>query len=383
MKKFCYVATVPIAVNAFLKDIIQCNAKENKIKVIASPEGSEVLSSLDAEFLALSIARKPSILRDLVSFWRLIKIFRHEKFDVIHSIMPKSGFFSMLAGFITHTPIRIHTFTGQVWRNKQGLQRWLLKLCDKLLVLCATHVLVDSPSQRDFLIKEGILKKNQAKVIGKGSICGVDTEEFKFTADTRLSIRQSLNKDDLTIDDDSIILIFMARLTKQKGVLELAEAFSRVANVRANVFLFVIGQEENVTFNEIVNISGIHKNKLFRLAYTLKPSDYLSACDILCLPSAMEGFGQVIVNASACGLPVVASKIYGITDAVKENETGILYPLHDIDALTEALLKLIDDKKLRLKMGQAGREYVVKNFDKKFITQELMTFYNQLSVNNK
>ena len=170
---------------------------------------------------------------------------------------------------------------------------------------------------------------------------------------------------------------------KKKGVLELAEAFNRIANLRDNVFLFVIGQEENVTFDEIVNISGIHKNKLFRLAYTLTPSAYLSACDILCLPSAMEGFGQVIVNASACGLPVVASKIYGITDAVKENETGILYPLHDIDALTEALLKLIDDKKLREKMGQAGREYVVKNFDKKFITQELMTFYNQLSVNNK
>jgi len=114
---------------------------------------------------------------------------------------------------------------------------------------------------------------------------------------------------------------------------------------------------------------GLYQDKLLRVDYTDLPADYLSACDILCLPSHREGFGQVIVNASACELPVVASKIYGITDAVEENVTGLLHSVHDVNELAKSILTLIDDKSLRSKMGKAGRtrviEFLIKTLSRK------------------
>jgi len=369
MKKVCFVATVPVAINVFLSDIIEALAIDNHVTLIANPHGAEVLSNLNAEFLGIGIARKPSFLNDMLCLIRLVNMFKQQRFDIVHSIMPKTGLLSMMAGFIVRTPVRVHTFTGQVWQNKQGYKRWLLKLADKLLVVCATHILVDSPSQNDFLVSEGILKHNQATVIGKGSICGVDINKFSFSAQARARVRLALSSNEQPIDNNAIILLFMARLTTEKGILELVEAFKKIAAIRQNVFLCVIGSEENVRFNQIIKMVGLYQDKLLRVDYTDLPADYLSACDILCLPSHREGFGQVIVNASACELPVVASKIYGITDAVEENVTGLLHSVHDVNELAKSILTLIDDKSLRSKMGKAGRtrviEFLIKTLSRK------------------
>lgn len=372
MKKICFLAAVPVSVDVFLTDIIQQSSKMYKVKVVSHPSGKELLSKLNAEYVPLVIERKPAPYSDLIALIKLIYFFRKERFDLVHSITPKTGLLTMLAACITLTPIRVHTFTGQVWLNMHGYKRFLLKFLDKLIVACSTHILVDSPSQRDFLIKEGVLSSNQYNVFGKGSICGVDTDVFKFNLHDRKLIRDSL-----FIDDDKIIILYMSRLTRQKGILELAEAFSRVADKHANVYLYVIGSEENVSFSEILEKCGQHKNRVLRLNYTNIPASHLSASDILCLPSHMEGFGQVLVNASACGIPIVASRIYGITDAVDDNVTGLLYRDGDIEELFISLLKLIEDKSLRTQMGVSGRERVLNYFDKNIITKMTLDFYEE------
>lgn len=371
IKKICFVATIPKSLAVFLSDVIQKTSKQYTVKIISSPLGREVLDQLNAEYIPLPIERKPSLLKDLITLFQLFLIFRKEKFDLVHSITPKAGLLTMLAAFVTRIPVRTHTFTGQVWLNTYGVKRVLLKYLDKLLVFCATDILVDSPSQRDFLVNEGILKKNRAVVIGHGSICGVDLNVFSFDYHARMAIRESLK-----LDDNSIVILYMARLTKQKGILELAEAFERIASIKNNVFLYVIGPEEDVSFEEVAEKCKNYNNKVLRLEYTSNPAEYLSASDIFCLPSHMEGFGQVLVNASSCSIPIVASRIYGITDAVEDGVTGLLYPAGDIDVLTNTLIKLIDDKELRKKMGRAGRDRVIKHFDQNLITAEIVAFYN-------
>lgn len=386
MKKFCYVSTIPQSTNVFLRDVIHQVSQKNQVTIVTRADGKDVLDSINATFVPVLIERKPSILKDVIALWQLVLLFRMARFDVIHSITPKAGLLAMLAGFITRAPVRIHTFTGQVWCNMWGLKRWGLKFLDKFLVLCSTHILVDSPSQKKFLISEGILRNYQATVLGKGSICGVDTDKFHFNAAGRAQIRSSVRamvnaSGTEVFDEESIIVLFMARLTKQKGILELAEAFNRIAKHRPNVFLYVIGPEENVKYGEVLQVCGDYKDRVLRLEYTNKPEDYLSAADILCLPSHMEGFGQVLINASACRLPVIASRIYGITDAVEENVTGLLYPVGDIDALSKVLLKLVDDRELRINMGRAGRERVLKCFDKNLINSQLVNFYDNVLSN--
>ena len=96
------------------------------------------------------------------------------------------------------------------------------------------------------------------------------------------------------------------------------------------------------------------------------------------MPSYREGFGQVIVEAGACGVPSVASRIYGVTDSVSDGETGMLFKAGDIDELTKALLTLIKDSSLRLKLGEAARLRVLEKFQSQKITDEMMLFYRKL-----
>jgi len=178
MKKICFVATIPEVVHAFLKAHIRASAEKWSVKIITHPENAELLSDLDAEFIPLAIERKPSPWRDFLALVRLVSIFRRERFDLVHSIGPKTGLLAMPACWLAGVPNRIHVFTGQGWVNKRGGMRHAFKMADRLIALCATRSLVDSPSQRDFLVSEGILKHGEGIVIGHGSVCGIDGHRF-------------------------------------------------------------------------------------------------------------------------------------------------------------------------------------------------------------
>jgi len=376
MKKMCLVAAVPQSIQLFMSDVARNAAKSFDVTVASHPSGTHLTEILGLPYYPVIIERKPAPLSDLKSLIALIVFFRKNRFDLVHSITPKTGLLSMLAAFLTGTPLRVHTFTGQVWLNKRGLKRSFFKWMDKLIVLLSTNILVDSPSQRDFLQKEGVLKNGQGVVLNKGSICGVDTSLFKrdIAARERLRNQASLPK-------DAIVVTFMARLTEQKGILELAEAFERLATYYPNLYLWVIGPEESVSYSQVLKKASSHSNRIHRSEFTTEPAAYLSASDILCLPSHMEGFGQVIVNASACELPVVATRIIGVRDAVEENVTGLLYSAGNINELTQSLSQLIDNCQLRTKFGLAGRTRVINHFEQSLITDLTINFYHQVITN--
>lgn len=373
MKKMCIVAAVPQSIQLFMSDIAQNASKDFNVTIASHPSGNYLSEILGLNYHPILIERKPSLIKDLISLFSLIAFFKREKFYIVHSITPKTGFLSMLAAFITRVPIRIHTFTGQVWLNKRGYKRYLLKLFDKLMAICCTHILVDSPSQRDFLLTEGILKKDKSTVLGKGSICGVDLNRYKFDADARNRLREEAG-----LPSDAVIIIFMARLTRQKGILELAEAFNSLAETHNNLYLWVIGTEETVTFQEVLLKAPSHTDHIIRTEFTNTPEAYLSASDILCLPSHMEGFGQVIVNASACQLPVVGTRIIGVRDAVEEGVTGLLYTAGNVQELVNTLALVIADFQLRTRLGLAGRKRVIAQFDQSEITNLTLKYYQKI-----
>jgi glycosyltransferase involved in cell wall biosynthesis len=378
MKKLCFVATIPAAVNSFLKGHIRASAQKWSVSIVSHPEGAELLGDIKVRFVPLKIERKASPWRDLSAAVRLLMLFRRERFDLVHSIMPKTGLLAMLAGRLSGTPARMHTFTGQVWANRQGWQRMMLKICDRLVVALATHILVDSRSQLAFLISEGVLKPGQGRVIGHGSICGVDPERFRPDARVRHVIRRELE-----IPDTATVLLFMGRMNRDKGLLDLATAFAEIAGRKPDAVLLLVGAEEDVSFGRIQQICAPHRERLRRVGFTDHPERYLAAADILCLPSQREGFGQVIIEAAASGVPAVASRIYGITDAVEDGVTGLLVPAGDVAELTKALLALIDDQALRRKMALAAKQRTLALFASENITREQMGLYEQAMARPK
>jgi glycosyltransferase involved in cell wall biosynthesis len=371
MKKICYVATVPYAIHVFLRGHVQVAADKYEVTAICNSTNANLLNGLKAHRIQLDIERKPSPLKDAQALARLYMLFRRDQFDIVHSIMPKTGLLAMLTGLLARVPNRIHTFTGQVWANKKGWKRQVLKLFDKLIVLFATQILVDSPSQLDFLLAEGVLPKGKGMVIRDGSICGFDENQFHPDTQVREAVRVELN-----IGLEQTVILFIGRLNRDKGVLDLATAFANIAS--SQTYLVMVGEAEDVSFETIKRICGLHCEKLRGIGFTSDPGRYMAAADILCLPSYREGFGQVIIEAAASGVPTVASRIYGITDAVEDGKTGLLFPAGDIAALTQALLKLIKDRDLAKQLGAAARLRALDLFPSQKISEAMISFYSDL-----
>lgn len=368
----CFVATVPDVLFSFMKRHIQAAEKEMNVAVVSSPQRSELLGDLNARFFAMDIQRKVSPWADLKALIRLVALFRRERFDLVHSIMPKTGLLGMTAAWISRVPVRVHTFTGQVWANKQGIKRSVLKFFDRLIVLFSTHIIVDSPSQRDFLEAEKIISPGKAIVIEQGSICGVDLARFHPDATGCEQTRSELG-----IEAGHVVVLYLGRLNRDKGVLDLAQAVRKIATERQNIALLCVGNEEDVSFSQIEDICTGLPVALRKLPFTKTPEKYMSAADIFCLPSYREGFGQVIIEAAACGIPSVASRIYGVTDAIDDGKTGLLFKPGDAGELAQTLLRLIDDPELRNSMGLQAKARVEEKFNSDLITAQQMQIYRQ------
>ncbi len=232
MKKICYVATIPAVVNSFLRDHIQAASEKYAVTVICNSEDQYLLEGLKARLIILPIERKPSLWKDLLVLIKLIQLFRHERFDIVHSHMPKTALLGMLAAWLTCAPIRINTFHGEVWATRSGWRRKALKLFDQLIGVLATDILAVSPSQLMFLVKEAVLPEGKAKVIGAGSICGVDPLRFHPDLEIRRTLRNNLG-----IAQNATVILFVGRLNRDKGMLDLATAFNSIANINPQVTL--------------------------------------------------------------------------------------------------------------------------------------------------
>jgi glycosyltransferase involved in cell wall biosynthesis len=282
----------------------------------------------------------------------------------------------MLAAFVALVPVRIHTFTGQVWVTKRGVKRLILKFFDKLIGSFATCVLADSPSQQDFLVAEGVLQRDKVQVIGAGSICGVDAVRFQPNNEAKQKVRNKFG-----IKPDAKVILFVGRLNRDKGMLDLAAAFNTIAKQYSDVVLLLVGAEEDVPFSQIQEICHAKSGCLHHVSFTATPEKYMAAADIFCLPSYREGFGMTIIEAAACGVPAVASRIYGITDAVEDGRTGLLFEAGNRAALIEKLQELITNNQLRLQLGNAARQRVIKLFSGETIAAEMIKLYTSLSEN--
>lgn len=375
-RRICFTATVEIAVKAFLVEYIKAMTLNWDVTVVTTTDSIGFLRPLgiDVPVVPVRIERQISPGRDLITLFSLYRLFRRESFDIIHSITPKAGLLSMIAGRLARVPVRIHTFTGQVWATRRGFMRFILKTADMITALFATHILVDSHSQRDFLIREKIISADESHVIGNGSMCGVDLKRFSFDAVVRDEIRQRF-----LIGDSDIVFLFLGRLTMDKGLLDLARSFSRLCETRQDAHLIIVGPDEEDLKDRISSVCETCLDRLHFEDYTHTPEKFMAASDIFCLPSYREGFGAVIIEAAAVGIPSIGTRIYGLTDAIENGVTGFLYEAGNVDELYAGMLQLLNDPALRNKLGENARERAARDFSKDRIVSGMIEFYRNIS----
>lgn len=368
------VVAVPLTVKAFLLPYLEQLAKVCHVTVACAEEDGALrdLLPVGVDFRPVEIRRAISPLADTRALLSLIGLIRAGKFTLVHSVTPKAGLLSMLAAFVSATPMRLHTFTGQVWATKSGMARRLLKKLDALIALCATHVLADSRSQMNFLLFEKVVRKEKINVLGKGSISGVDLLRFCPDPEVRRMVRSRLG-----YADDDVLALFVGRLSWDKGVLDLVQAFLLASAEQANLALLVVGPDEEGLAPRIeAMMKG--NSRLHLLGVTSKPEEYMVAADIFCLPSYREGFGSVIIEAAACGVPAVASDIYGLTDAVEDGKSGFLHPVGDVATMARLLQEFACDSDLRLSMGDNARQRAMADFSSGTVVSAQVKFVSGL-----
>ncbi len=372
--KIVFIASHPMSVVSFMLPHIRALKAVANVQVLANTCDKTLLQQygVDVHIESVDVVRPIAPCADTKALWNLYWRIKRIRPLAVHTITPKAGLLGMAAAWLARVPVRVHSFTGQVWVTRSGYMRWLLKAADKCIAAMATDALVDSPSQRDFLIQEGVLNAVDSTVLGAGSICGVNTERFCPSANARHIVRSEMGT-----ASDALVCLYLGRLNRDKGVLDLALAFGKVAARYPKAELWVVGPDEANFYEQMQALLGHAIGQVKRVGFTPEPERFMQAADLFCLPSYREGFGSSVIEAAACGVPALASRIYGLTDALSEGQTGWMHEAGNVSDLARTLDDLLANPKELLVKGQAARANAVTVFAEEAITGAMVQFYKR------
>ncbi|XKE44001.1 glycosyltransferase family 4 protein [Halomonas organivorans] len=328
------------------------------------------------ELIEISMKRDPSPLHDLISLFRLVTVFLRLKPDIVNAGTPKAGLLCMLASFICRVPARIYTIRGFRHESMEGRARRLMLFMERISCHLSSHIVCISPSVESLGIKEGLFPPSKCHVNGLGSSNGIDLKRFSPER-VDLTQRSELRKS-LSIKDNDIVIGFIGRIIARKGVDELVEAFIRLKTLQPACKLVLIGPIESSQPVSDSTLARIHEdNDIHYLGRIEDVVHYYPMMDLFVLPAHWEGFGNVLLEAAAMNIPVVAFDATGTRDAVANGVNGTLVPLMDKKALFNTLLRYVEDAELREHHGRNGRPWA-SNFRNSLIWEELLRFYQSL-----
>lgn len=342
------------------------------------PELKQLRLGPRLRYLPVNIERSIRPLHDLRALWQLFRLFRRDAFDIVHSTTPKAGLVAGLAALLAGVPVRVHTYTGQVWMTRRGLAGWLARMGDRVIAWVVTQAYADSPSQRDFLVAQGIVAAHKIAVIKRGSLAGVDIKRFdpqRFTQADRQQLRSALG-----IAPSTAILLFIGRIVPEKGLHELLKAFTTLREQGLDVALLLVGPLNDECGGEAsLSAAALQAQAgVYYVGFSPEPERYMASADVLCLPSYREGFGTVVIEAAALGLPTVGTHIVGLTDAIEAGVTGLLVAPRSAPALTAALHEILTTPGLKRALGDAARARCLSDFEANKLTSALADEYQRL-----
>lgn len=370
-----FVATTPFAANSFLRTHLLALAEIHEVTLCVNTTAYPLVDAVASVVRVrhIDIARKIALWQDLRALFQLLHCFREIRPVSVHSLTPKAGLLAMLAGWLAQVPWRFHTFTGQVWANKSGVAKLLLKGIDRLIVLFASQVFADSASQCRFLEMERVVRRDGVTVLGRGSVAGVDLARFRPDPVMRAVLRAETG-----ITDAVPVFLFVGRLVRDKGVFDLIQAFATLGALHAQWELWMVGPDEE-GLQASLQTEGERLGARIRwFGSTPTPERFMAAADVFVLPSYREGFGSVVIEAAACGIPTIAYRIEGVVDAIVENHTGCFVAKGNVEELAQAMERLGSDPEMLSDLGNSARRRAVEDFSSSTVSAAWLAFYGSV-----
>jgi len=376
-KKIAFVVAIPLTAKVFLSEHFNFLMKNYEVHLIANfPDETSKNAFVEQGLVCHSapIQRAINIGGDLKGLFVLLNIFKKEKFDSVHSVTPKAGLLTAMAGWLACVPVRIHIFTGQVWATRKGIMRSVLRMMDKMIAMFDNNILVDGESQRQYLIKEGVLKEKNSKVLADGSISGVRLERFIISDEVRQRERQKLG-----FTDDNVVYIFLGRLNHDKGISELFQAFNILVAEYKNARLLFYGMDEEGYMEKVKAYTNIKLNENFLFpGLTTTPYEALQGGDVFVLPTWREGFGSSVIEAQALAIPAITSDAYGVVDASVPGATALRCKVDDPEGLYLCMKQYYENPVMRKQHGLNGRKRVEEKFNNNVVSAAWVKYYQEL-----
>lgn len=422
-------STVSMSLDTFCKDILKELSEKYDVIGLSSPDDllDEVGKREGVRMIGVPMERRISPLKDLKSLSKLIKVFRQEKPDMVHSMTPKAGLLCMMAGWMARVPVRVHTFTGLVWPTEKGLKRRILMATDWLTCACATHVIPEGYGVMEDL-REHITKKPM-RVLGYGNVRGIDLQYWqvnpsnegkgrkeKGTIDCSYEGKREKEKGEIKVSDaleHPFTFLFVGRIVGDKGINELVKAFDLLIERKkekgegSNIRLVLVGTYEEeldpVAPETRQMIDAMPEIEAVGPQYGEDLKAWYAAADCFVFPSYREGFPNTVIEAGAMELPCIVTDINGSREIIRPSqspskgedwllcnrklspgermsvrENGVVIPARDVDALYEAMVWMMEHEEERIKMAAKARPLVEERFEQSFVRQQLYQFYDEV-----
>lgn len=348
------------------------------ITVIAAPsESLDVVREREqVATIPIPIEREISPIADARTLAKLCGIFRKLQPDIVNAGTPKAGLLGMIAANLTGVPVRLYTLRGLRLETTSGFKKRLLATTERIAASCAHQVICVGDSLRQEFVRRRLVAAEKTIVLRHGSSNGVKAERFQYSAEQFVQIGQL--QASLGIPAEAPVIGFVGRLTRDKGIIDLHETFTRLLTEFPDLRLVLIGwPEEGDPVPSAVWQSLQNHPQIIRTGAIKDPSLHYGLFDVFVFPSYREGFPNVPLEAAAAGVPVVGYAATGTLDAVVDGVTGRLVPLHDSAALANAAAEYLRSPFLRRQHGEAGRRRALRDFHREDIWQSLVDLYGR------
>ena len=343
-----------------------------------SAPGSDVpvIESMGIRHIAVPLTRRLTPFADLRALVHLYRIFRREQFTIVHTHTPKPGLLGQLAARMAGAPVVVNTIHGFYFHEHMPpAQRRFYIAMERIAARCSDLILSQSREDLDTAIRLGICPRERIQLLGNG----IDIQRFdrnRVDPATLAHLRSTLG-----LPSGVPVIGFVGRLVVEKGILELARAVQQVQSRFGPVTLLIVGgvdrEKAGALNHEDIQAAAGTATCIFAGVRQDMPDMY-ALMDVFALPSYREGFPRAPMEASAMGAPCVVTNVRGCREAVEHERNGLIVPLRDVDALAEALIRLLRDHDRRRAMGDAGRRMAREQFDERLVFQRVLAAYHRL-----
>jgi glycosyltransferase involved in cell wall biosynthesis len=380
-KKLIRITTVPMALRYLLPGqmkFMQQNGFDVLMISANGPELDEVIKNEGCRHIIVPMTRKITPLQDFKCLLQLIKIFKKESPDIVHTHTPKAGLLGMIAAKFCGIKVRIHTVAGMPLMVEKGFKLQLLKFIEKLTYRAANNVWPNSKSLYNYIMEHHFTSLKKLKIIGKGSTNGINSSRFNTSA-LDVNIVNEV-KNNINYSAQLKYLLCIGRLVTDKGIAELVNVFAALQKNYANLKLILVGDyEAGLDPLPAGTLQQIQTNKdIIHITWTQHVEYFMHIADYFVFPSHREGFPNVLLQAGAMHLPIICSRIAGNTDIVTDKQTGLIFKTADEWQLQEQISYAISNPGEMQTMAARLQQIITADYKRENIWQNILASYKSL-----